>query len=894
MINDKKFDVSKHEKIKYDQYKVSLIIPIYNQSEYLKTCLESILEQSMDYRNIEVLMIDDGSKDNSLEIMKAYSRKYNNFKCFTKENEGLSKTRNFGIRHATGKYIMYLDPDDYFGKDTIKNVCDFFDDHFDEIDVVTFKIIPVRNGIEQKLHFRYDVITETGVYDLKELKYSYICHTNINTCVKNRFSENILFSETEGFRHEDQKYNIDTLREKEKIGYCADAEYYYIRHNDSITGTYFHAYYIFESTILFWESELSRYKEHTPFYIQALFISDINWKLRSNILLPYHYSEEEYSEAWNRIVNLLEKCDNELIINHPNVNKSHILYWLTKKKSNNIFVEFNKDSINTVCNGEIIHEEEKIRIVITRYYVCDGSIYIRGIVKPLYCSVVQDIDFKIVCNEKEYTIPIELKNSSKSRVITHEVTNNFYYFDFEVDCLQIKDFKFLVSAGGYNYNVDIHFGNRVPFSHGRNGTFIRNNNLYLYNYVSNAFSIRRLNRISKLKKELGLFARSFRKQKKFAVEQSVLSFRKKRVNEIWLYYDCKGLGKDNGYYQFEHDVNKNDGIERYYVFNDDHFDKNISQFFPKELHEQIVEFGSKQHVKLFLMASVLITAYIENVNIIPMKTREFKKYSRVVDFPRIVYLQHGILHAHTPWKYSLDNLNIDREVISSKYEEENLTNNYGFEKKDLIYSGMPRYDYIDAYKRPKKRILFAPTWRNYLVKRNGDSWDYNVEDFKKSRFYSAILSFLNDSRLDELLKKHNYYMDVKLHPIFSGYNKTFSIDSNRIRMCDNNVDISEYEVFITDFSSFVFDAVYLCRGIMYFIPDYDLFKSGMNGYNELDLPIEDAFGPFVQNEEDAVNALSDILEGKVDSKYKERMESFFMFKDNNQRERVYNGIRELL
>lgn len=72
-------------------------------------------------------MIDDGSEDNSLDIMKRYSEKYSNFKCYTKENGGPAQARNFGIKHATGKYLMYLDPDDYLGKNTIESVCNFFD-----------------------------------------------------------------------------------------------------------------------------------------------------------------------------------------------------------------------------------------------------------------------------------------------------------------------------------------------------------------------------------------------------------------------------------------------------------------------------------------------------------------------------------------------------------------------------------------------------------------------------------------------------------------------------------------------------------------------------------------------------------------------------------------------
>ena len=166
------------------KYKVSLVIPIYNKAEWLDTCFHSILNQSIDHRNVEVLMIDDGSQDDSLKIMKRYADKYENFKWFTKENGGPAQARNLGIKNATGKYIMYLDPDDWLGTTTIKNVCKFFDKLYDEVDVVTYKIIPIKDGEEQDLHFRYEVLKSQGVYDLTEPENSFICHTTMNTCVK--------------------------------------------------------------------------------------------------------------------------------------------------------------------------------------------------------------------------------------------------------------------------------------------------------------------------------------------------------------------------------------------------------------------------------------------------------------------------------------------------------------------------------------------------------------------------------------------------------------------------------------------------------------------------------------------------------------------------------------
>ena len=293
------------------------------------------------------------------------------------------------------------------------------------------------------------------------------------------------------------------------------------------------------------------------------------------------------------------------------------------------------------------------------------------------------------------------------------------------------------------------------------------------------------------------------------------------------------------------------------------------------------------------MAELIVTAFAEIYNYSPMTMKDFKKYSFVLNFPKIVYLQHGVLHAHLPWKYSLDRLKFDKEVISSHYEEENFIENYGFDRNHLIKAGMPRYDCIDISQKPRKKILYAPTWRRYLIDRNEDDWVCNEDQFENSIFYKSIMRFINDDRLDKALEAHGYTLDIQLHPIFKGYNSTIRTEARRVNLITDDINATDYEIFITDFSSFVFDFVYLSRKIMYFVPDYDLFKSGMNGYCRLDLPLEEGFGPFVQNEEDAVNQLIEMMDAPMNPRYLQKMQGFFMYKDNHQRARIYETLKEV-
>ena len=98
--------------------KVSIIVPVYNVEKYIEKCLKSLISQS--YKNIEIILIDDGSKDNSGKICDTYKRKDSRIKVIHKENAGVSEARNLGIQKATGRYLCFVDADDFVMNDYIE------------------------------------------------------------------------------------------------------------------------------------------------------------------------------------------------------------------------------------------------------------------------------------------------------------------------------------------------------------------------------------------------------------------------------------------------------------------------------------------------------------------------------------------------------------------------------------------------------------------------------------------------------------------------------------------------------------------------------------------------------------------------------------------------------
>ena len=119
-------------------FKFSVIMPIYNTEEYLEEAIESIVNQDIGFlENVKLILIDDGSKDNSYEICQRYKDKFpNNIVALSKENGGQGSARNLGLEHVDSEYITFLDSDDKLSLNALSVVYDFFSDHEGEIDIV--------------------------------------------------------------------------------------------------------------------------------------------------------------------------------------------------------------------------------------------------------------------------------------------------------------------------------------------------------------------------------------------------------------------------------------------------------------------------------------------------------------------------------------------------------------------------------------------------------------------------------------------------------------------------------------------------------------------------------------------------------------------------------------
>ena len=878
--------------MKKDKYDISIVIPVYNCEKYIDECLESIINQTYTFDKIQIILINDGSKDNSEEVCMKYKTKYpDNVIYISQKNSGVSATRNKGIELSEGKYILFLDSDDMLQEDTIAGIINVFDDNYDDIDLVSYQLKELKNGVlSEKLHYRNLFLNKTGIYDLNEFMYCNI--TTINYAIKN---DNNLKCRFDGSFQEDQKFATEVVMRKKKIGYTEDGCYIYRRHNESVTNNSFYAYYIFDDVTKYWEDLFNRF-DHVPPYIQSLFLNDINWKIKGDLLKPYHYQGKEFEKQWNRIIELLNKTDDYVILNHPVIDEEFKYYFIKMKTNNKMKISLgNKTSNIAILNNDnLIYSNNYIDLRILKFNVFKNKIDIVGyFLSPIFMFFDQKPELYLIKNhDVKNKISIDIRESSYSYSRAKEKTAKAWMFEISIDNENISDLCFKIYLENAIMDTKIFFEKSTPFNDNLIGRdkYYRFNKEYSLNKKMTAIMVKDDIKKQKRIHDKIISKYYFHNDLKRWLFRKIISLMVKEPEDIWLYYDCQGVEKDNGYYQFIHDIKKNDGIKRYFVSANNM--KDTYKLFNGIKHSHIIKFNSFKHKLYYLKAKKVITAYIENKNCSPYTENSLKNYSDLFIKPELVYLQHGVLHAHMPWKFSYDRLLVDKEVVSTNFEVENLKKNYCFTDNHLIKSGMPRYDFISLDAKPKNKILFAPSWRRYLIDNQKGNWVPTKKKFKDSEFFKETNKFLQSEKLHALLDKYNYQLEFKLHPIFNCYKHLYNIKSDRITFAKNTTKNSDYNICITDYSSFVFDFVYLKRSIIYFFPDYTLFKAGLNLYRELDLPIEEGFGNLVTTADEAINDIEKLLinKGQPNKKYIDRMNKLFLFNDNNQRDRIYEEL----
>lgn len=206
--------------------KVSVILPIYNVEKYLDDCLKSLLNQTLD--EFEVIAINDGSKDNSYEILKGYKDKFKNITIINQENSGLSKSRNVGVLNASGEYVIFLDSDDMLEPKCLELLYNLAKEN--DLDLVTFDSL---NFDELTGKENYKKTCRKNIYKKNVMSVDEYLIGSQKKCIlvstlhfyKTDIIKNNRLEFKNGILHEDEHFSIMSYQYIKKVGYVNKALY---------------------------------------------------------------------------------------------------------------------------------------------------------------------------------------------------------------------------------------------------------------------------------------------------------------------------------------------------------------------------------------------------------------------------------------------------------------------------------------------------------------------------------------------------------------------------------------------------------------------------------------------------------------------------------------------
>ena len=285
---------------------VSVVIPTYNAEKYIRECLGATIRQS--YRNIEILVVDDGSKDATMEICQSYADRDLRIRLFTHENTGVSATRNRGIRHAKGDYVVFFDADDYPEDDLIERYVEAKNQWIDRD--VSFILCGMYNDNLYNKHVENsEGILESAHgyirgenYLLGRSSAATLSWLKLFNFVTNKFYDLKLIKE-KGISFdpdvaigEDLKFNLDYLDNCEGyIGMINLPLYHYIKRGDSSLSLSYHDGDIEDTKEIYrrlvdWESRQQGVTEDNVLLIKGIYITD--WVSRLTALYEKHHRDE--------------------------------------------------------------------------------------------------------------------------------------------------------------------------------------------------------------------------------------------------------------------------------------------------------------------------------------------------------------------------------------------------------------------------------------------------------------------------------------------------------------------------------------------------------------------------------------------------------------------------
>lgn len=277
---------------------VSIIVPVYNAEKYLSECLDCLINQT--YKNIEIICINDGSTDNSLQILEEYSKNDSRIKVYTQENSGEAETRNKGLELATGKYIAAIDSDDYCSLDFIEECVKIAEKEKSDI-VIPF--MNLRLGMNERDIKTFSYFCSTQLFVKKEL---------IDKNSDIRYNPKIKMGPDAVFSH--LLLTLTTNIAKEY-----NSKYFYRKHINQISTEMFQNTQKYIDSIDVWFEEITKYyNNHNLWEKFNNHLMNFICEQPFTVYLKQNFNKEQKKYLFNKIHNFIKEHNLKIEFDYSN------------------------------------------------------------------------------------------------------------------------------------------------------------------------------------------------------------------------------------------------------------------------------------------------------------------------------------------------------------------------------------------------------------------------------------------------------------------------------------------------------------------------------------------------------------------------------------------------
>jgi len=301
--------------------KVSIIVPVYNVEKYLERCLKSLITQTL--KEIEIIVVNDGTKDNSQNIIDKYAMKDSRIKAYIKENGGLSDARNFGLKYATGEYVGFVDSDDFVENDMFEKMYNKAKKNDFDVVLCNLNYIYESKKVFCSSNIQYDLLNPEQIKN----KMVYIYPAAWNKIYKKSVIDKFKFKK--GIWYEDVEFMYRILPYINSIGVVNEPLYQYVQRDGAITHTFNDKIFDY---IDIWNGMLSFYKKNKIFdkyiceleycYVRYLYATMIKGLTKTN--------------NREKLVNGINLSIKNVKINFPNYKKNK---YIRKISIKNIYLK---------------------------------------------------------------------------------------------------------------------------------------------------------------------------------------------------------------------------------------------------------------------------------------------------------------------------------------------------------------------------------------------------------------------------------------------------------------------------------------------------------------------------------------------------------------------------